>query len=390
MTSTVRGWSPQHRHVVDVRWRGGVVTDIEPTGPVCEKPPDGEPVVVPGLVDLQVNGFRGHDVNAADVTPDTIAAITEAMAEVGVTTWVPTVVTAPEPFIHHALEQVTIAIARHPEVAAAVPMVHVEGPFISDLDGARGVHDPACIRPLDADEVCRWTSRHPVVGIVTVSPHAQDAPEQISRIVDLGVTVSIGDTHASTAQLHDAVEAGASLATHLGNGIPSLLPRHPNAIWTLLADDRVTAGLIADGHHLPADVLTVMLRAKTATRAFLVSDSTTLAGQAPGRYDTPVGGQVDVSVDGRLSFVGTDLLAGAGRHLADGVRHLVSALGVPWSDVVGLASDTPGRLLGTRRRYAGLLEPGGPANLVLLEPSGPEVGALTRVVRAYGPSGRGG
>ena len=115
--------------------------------------------------------------------------------------------------------------------------------------------------------------------------------DQIRRLRALGVAVSLGHTHATTAQLRAAVDAGAGLATHLGNGIPPLLPRHPNAIWTLLADDRVTAGIIADGHHLPPEVLTVMLRAKTADRAFVVSDSTALAGRPPGRYTSAVGGR---------------------------------------------------------------------------------------------------
>ncbi len=353
-------------------------------GPATPEPPEGEPVLMPGMVDLQVNGYRGHDINAPDVTPDTVAEITEMLAAAGVTTWVPTIVTASESSILHALEQVSAAVQREAAVAAAVPMVHIEGPFISPQDGARGVHDLAHIRPLDADEVGRWT-QHPLVGMVTVSPHSPDAPTQIRRIRDLGVAVSIGHTHATPAQLRQAVDAGATLATHLGNGIPATLPRHPNAIWTLLADDRITAGLIADGHHLSADVLTVMLRTKTASRAFLVSDSTALAGRPPGRYSTPVGGQVDVSDDGRLSFVGTDLLAGAGRNLADGVAHLVSVLGVPWAEVVALAAGTPGALLGERRRGAGLLRPGARANLVLLESAGARRGRVSGVVRSGHP-----
>ena len=265
------------------------------------------------------------------------------------TTWVPTVVTTAEERIHHALGQVAAARAADPRVAAAVPFVHVEGPFISDQEGARGVHDPALVRPLDADEVARWVQRHDLVGVVTVSPHTADAPEQIRRIRTLGVSVSLGHTHATTDQLRAAVDAGATLATHLGNGIPSQLPRHPNALWTLLAEDRVTAGVIADGHHLPAEVLTVMLRAKGVDRLFIVSDSTALAGQPPGRYRTPVGGQVDVSADGRLSFVGTDLLAGAGVDLAHGLRHLVADLGLDWASALALATATPARVMAQTR-----------------------------------------
>ena len=165
-------------------------------------------VLLPGLVDLQVNGFRGLDVNAPDVSPDDVVALTEELARVGVTTWVPTIVTAPEERIQHALEQVTLARDADPVVARAIPLVHVEGPFISDQDGPRGVHDGAAIRPLDAAEVQRWVAAHRVARMVTVSPHAADAPDQIRAIRALGVQVSIGHTHATPEQLRRAVDAG--------------------------------------------------------------------------------------------------------------------------------------------------------------------------------------
>ncbi len=385
MSTSLRGWDPTREAVVEVRWRGDTISEVTTLTERTTIPPDGEPVLAAGLVDLQVNGFRGLDLNEPEVSADTVIGMTEALAGVGVTTWVPTVVTTTEERVHHALGQVAAARAADPRVAAAVPFVHVEGPFISDQEGARGVHDPALVRPLDADEVARWSHRHDLVGVVTVSPHTADAPEQIRRIRSHGIGVSLGHTHATTDQLRAAVDAGATLATHLGNGIPSQLPRHPNALWTLLAEDRVTAGVIADGHHLPAEVLTVMLRAKGVDRLFIVSDSTALAGRPPGRYRTAVGGQVDVGADGRLSFVGTDLLAGAGVDLAHGLRHLVADLGLDWASALALATTTPGRVvaqtrLGRSTRPVGRLEAGGRADLVVLAPDGPDRGAVEAVV----------
>jgi len=367
VTGSLRGWSPTHEQVIEVEWSHGLFSHIEGIGPARDapEPPEGEQVLAPGLVDLQVNGYDGHDLNSEDVRADTVVAITEALADVGVTTWVPTIVTAPEEFIHHALEQVSVAMTSDERVGRAVPMVHVEGPFISGQEGARGVHDRAHVRPIDADEVGRWVTRHPVVGLVTVSPHDDTAPEHIRRIRDLGVAVSLGHTHATTDQLRAAVP---------------LLPRHPNPIWTLLADDRVTAGLIADGHHLPAEVITVMLRAKSAARSHLVSDSTALAGRPPGTYRSPVGGEVEVGADGRLSFVGTDLLAGAGRNLADGLRHILGAVAVSWVDAIQLVAGTPGRLVSHRRSGSGQIAVGAPADLLLLEPTGERRGAVTTIV----------
>lgn len=208
-------------------------------------------MIAPGFIDGQVNGYGGLDVNSADVSPQTIINLSAELAKLGVTTWVPTIVTASEEAITVALEQIKRACDIDPTTRAAIPCVHIEGPFISDQDGPRGVHDAAFVRPLDADEIRRWLRASGMVGIVTVSPHTPDAPAQIARIRELGVEVAIGHTHASPEQITAAITAGARLATHLGNGIATTLPRHPNALWTQLADDRLTAGLIADGHHLP-------------------------------------------------------------------------------------------------------------------------------------------
>jgi N-acetylglucosamine-6-phosphate deacetylase len=314
--------------------------------------------LAPGLVDLQVNGFAGHDVNAENVDEAAVAALVRSVHVAGVTTVVPTIVTAPEERIRAALAAIARARAADPLVAHAVPYAHVEGPFLSAEDGPRGVHDPRYIRPADIEELRRWGD---LVGMVTVSPHDDAAIAFIARATRMGVRCAIGHTHATPEQITRAIDAGAGLATHLGNGAHAMLPRHPNHLWTQLADDRLYAGFIADGHHLPADTFRVMLRAKGIERAHLVSDSTALGGMPPGRYTTPVGGQVELSATGRLSYVGTPFLAGASRSLADGVATAISMAGLTLSTGLRLASANPGRFAGGR----GLLRPGEPADLIL-------------------------
>lgn len=323
------------------------------------------PYVAPGLIDLQVNGFAGIDVNGPDVTPQRIAEITVALARIGVTTWVPTIVTASEGAICTSLRAIAEARSRSPQLAHAIPFAHVEGPFLSDQDGPRGVHDAAQIRPIDSDEVSRWQQAGPV-GIVTLSPHTDVAPAQIARISALGIQVAIGHTHASGPQITAAVDAGASLSTHLGNGIFPQLARHPNPIWTQLAEDRLTCGLIADGHHLPAETLEVMLRAKGVDRAFLVSDATELAGKEPGRYETAVGGTVELTPDKRLAYVGTELLAGAASDVAAGLRFVLASTSLSLPDALALVTRTPGRILGRDTT----LRVGAPADLVTLTADG--------------------
>ena len=187
-----------------------------------------------------------------------------------------------------------------------------------------------------------------LVKLVTLSPHFDEAPSFIAALRSRGVLVSIGHTHASPEQIHAAVDAGATLSTHLGNGVASTcrLPRHhPNLLWTQLAEDRLTAMFIGDGHHLPDDTLKVMLRAKGLDRAILVSDVVALGGMPPGLYETPVGGLVELTHDGRLSLHGTHFLAGSVVPLKDAVAHLATTY-LSLSESLRLATQNPARFLG--------------------------------------------
>lgn len=374
--SEVEGRLPAGDVPVRITWRDAVITEVRR----LDATPGDLPMVAPGLVDLQVNGYGGLDVNSASVTADTVAELSHLLASHGVTTWLPTIVTGPEERILEALRCVARARAADPVVANAVPAAHVEGPFISDRPGARGVHDPAAVRPIDADEVARWLRAGPV-GVVTVSPHGPDASEHVRRLRSLGVTVAIGHTHATPEEVTAAVDAGASLSTHLGNGIPTTVPRHPNILWRQLADDRLSAGLIADGHHLPCDTLEVMLRAKGLDHAFLVSDSTEVGGRPPGRYRTAVGSVVELGADQRLSEVGSDMLAGAAATLLDGVRTVWAKTSFGLAGALTLATANPARHVPGIRPGTGELREGAPADLIVLDDGSAEL-ALTGVVQS--------
>jgi N-acetylglucosamine-6-phosphate deacetylase len=333
------------------------------------------PWLLPGFIDLQVNGYAGLDVNGPDASPAAVAAITDELARCGVTSWVPTVITASEDAIVHSLRAIADARAADPTVARAIPFVHVEGPFLSDRDGPRGAHDRDEVRPIDADEVLRWAGHAPL-GYVTVSPHDDSSAEAIAQITSGGIRVAIGHTHASPAQITRAIDAGATLSTHLGNGIFADLPRHPNPIWTQLADDRITAGFIGDGHHLPEDTLTAMVRAKGPGRRFLVSDSVALAGSAPGIHRSPVGGEVELHPDGRLTLRDSPLLAGSGVNLAQVVAHTLTHTPLDLATVVEMACETPARIVGDAS--LGRLQVGARADLLLLEAA---TGRVVEVLR---------
>lgn len=310
-------------------------------------------MITPGLVDLQVNGYAGHDVNADDVAVDTLEALTRALWKRGVTTYLPTVVTASEEKILHVLSVIAAARRGDPLLAHSIAGVHVEGPSLAAEDGPRGAHDRNQLRDPDIAELDRW--QHAADGalrLVTLAPERPGAAQYIAAASARGVRVSLGHCAPTPDEVRTAVDAGATLSTHLGNGTASMLPRHPNHLWTQLAEDRLTTMLIADGHHLPAETLTVMIRAKGPERCVLTSDSAALAGMPPGRYETPVGGDVEVSPDGRLSLAGTGYLAGSGSDLRTCLHWARSALPIDPVHLLDMASRIPASLLGLTDRTA--------------------------------------
>jgi N-acetylglucosamine-6-phosphate deacetylase len=352
---SITGRDPLTGQPLRIAIEGDRIQDIYPG------PADETAYLSPGFVDLQVNGYCGCDLNDENVEPDVAISLVKRLAATGVTTFLPTLISAPEERLVRALRVIAKARDASPLAAHAIPFVHVEGPFISPEDGAHGAHPREQVRPPSLPEFERWQAASGnLVGMVTLSPHWDNALEFIAALAGKGILVSIGHTHAAPERIHAAAAAGATLSTHLGNGIAGVLPRHPNPIWAQLADDRLTATFIADGYHLPADTLRAMVRAKSVARSILVSDSAALGGMAPGIYHAPIGGQVELRADGRLSMFGTNSLAGAALPLKDGISNCVHSGVCTLADAIRMATGNPGRLAGDR----GVLAPGAKADLV--------------------------
>lgn len=338
--NSIRGRDPQTGRSIEVVVRDGRIAAIYEAAAVDDF------WVAPGLIDLQVNGYQGLDFNADDLTAETVIELSHAVLATGVTAFLPTIITAPEEKIIACLRAIASARQREPRLQHMIPGVHLEGPHLSPEDGPRGAHPREHIRPPSVDEFDRWQQAcGDLVRLVTVSPHWPDAAAYIRGLRERGVLVSIGHTDASVEQIHAAVDAGATLSTHLGNGVAATLPRHPNLLWTQMAEDRLTAMLIADGHHLPADTLKVMLRAKGLDRVILTSDAVALAGMPPGLYNTPVGGRVELTPDGRLCLPGTRLLAGSVTPLKDAVALLANTQ-LSLAESLRLATVNPAHVLG--------------------------------------------
>jgi N-acetylglucosamine-6-phosphate deacetylase len=359
VTGTIPGRGP-----VAVRVVGSEIREIEPIET------ESSVTLIPGLLDLQVNGYGGIDLNDGATTPDTVAALIRALWAVGVTGFCPTFVTAPIPNLIAALSAVAAITEDDPVLARSVLGVHLEGPWISAQDGARGAHPAQHVRPATIHDLDLLTGTRAPISIITVAPEAEGVIELIPEIVGRGIVASIGHSAAEPTAIAAAVEAGATLSTHLGNGVAAELPRHPNLLWSQLAADSLWASFIADGHHLDRETLSVFLNAKGLDRSLLVSDTVAVAGLAAGAYDTPVGGLVDLSESGRLSMAGTSYLAGAARTLLEGVAWLVDSRVLGLAEAVRLATMNPAAMLGALGADRGRIDTGCYADLVRVDFSG--------------------
>jgi N-acetylglucosamine-6-phosphate deacetylase len=295
---------------------------------------------LPGLFDLQVNGFAGVDFNSRDVTADGVAQALERMRSTGVTRCLPTLITSS--FEDFAASARVLTGMDDPAIAG----LHMEGPYISPVDGARGAHPRQHVRPASIDDFeRRQQAANGRIRLVTLAPEVPGAIGLIEHLVNSGVRVAIGHTAADPADIAAAIRAGATLATHLGNGCPQLLPRHPNPIWELLAADEVLISVIVDGHHLPGSTVKAMVRANGEDRTILVTDAIAAAGCAPGRF--ALGGvECELREDGRVGLPGSPYLAGSALTLDRAIANTVRFTGLSIAQAVKMASTIPADYLG--------------------------------------------
>jgi N-acetylglucosamine-6-phosphate deacetylase len=335
---------------------------IRHVDPDLDPAADDDAWLAPGFIDLQVNGFAGVDYNAPEASHEEIGRSIRTLFSTGVTRFFPTVITgAPEDMLR-ALRN--LAAARESlEDGAAMEGFHVEGPHISPEDGPRGAHPAGWVRPPRVHEFQSWQeAAQGHVRLVTLSPEWPGALRYIEHLTREGVVTSIGHTRATREQIQDAVSAGATLSTHLGNGAHAVLQRHPNYIWEQLAEDRLAASFIVDGIHLSDSFLRVALRAKGIERSILITDAVMPAMCGPGLYKL---GDLEVELkdDQRVVLRGDTRLAGSSLRLDRAVENVMRLAGLNLTEAVTMATANParvGRVSGRRRG----IQPGERADLV--------------------------
>jgi N-acetylglucosamine-6-phosphate deacetylase len=299
---------------------------------------------IPKLIDLQVNGYKGVDFSSSKLTEEDFTRTCRQMLDAGISAFLPTLITSPTKVYKRNLP-IIAKIIQSDEFKNRLLGVHLEGPFISPNDGVRGAHNAYWIRKPDIsllDRLIEWSQN--TIRLITIAAEVEGAEELTRHATEQGIIVSLGHQRAKSGPIKALADAGARALTHLGNGVPAVMPRHENPVWAGLAEDSLIAMIITDGHHLPPSMIKVIIRAKTPQRCILTSDASPLAGMPPGSYEA-LGQKTVLEPSGRLYNPDTGYLVGSSATLLDCVNYLASLNIVTPDEIIEMAFRNPLRLL---------------------------------------------
>lgn len=329
---------------VSVTCTEGLVTEIADT-PLDESP---EPALwlAPALFDLQVNGYAGVDFQSDDVQVEGLRRAVHALRQAGCTRFLLTLITDEWHALTKRFRRLKELRASDPELRVAIAGWHVEGPFLSSEPGFCGTHNRSVMldpTPDKVRELLEIGRGEPL--LLTIAPERDGAVRAIELAVSEGCRVSLGHTNASADRLREAVGAGATMFTHLGNGCVADLNRHDNILWRVLDQLEVTATLIPDGIHVTPPLFRILHRALPADRVCYITDAMSAAGAGPGTFK--LGPRIlQVGADGIVREPGTPYLSGSSLEPLEGVRRATRMLGCPWQECWKRFSTVPATLMG--------------------------------------------
>ncbi len=280
-------------------------------------------MAIPGYMDLQVNGFVGVDFSSTELTEDNFLQAAEKLLKSGTYAFLPTIITSSMELYKRNIGIISNAISKV-GLKEHVPGFHLEGPFISRKPGAVGAHNPEYVQNSDKtvlDQLIEFSGNS--IKLLTVAAESPGVCDFIKYATSRGITVSLGHQNAGKSAIKSAAKAGASLLTHLGNGLPNMLPRHDNPIWNSLACDELTPMLITDGHHLPAKFIKCVVKMKGAENIIVVSDMSSAAGLPPRRYHV-LGNDAVLEPNGKLHNPEKQCLVGSGSTMKQCMEFLAS------------------------------------------------------------------
>jgi len=355
------GWATDNRSYITVNVEDGRINKIS----TSSDPPSGEKVFIgAGLIDTQVNGYRSVSFSDDGLTVEKVGQVARALWEEGVTTFFPTLITSDPGIITRNLQILSQAM-HEPRLSHSMPGYFLEGPYISPVDGFRGAHDANWVRSPDWKEFMGFIqaadNRIIQVGL---APELDGAMDFIRNCAVRRIHVALAHHNSTADQIDEAVNNGARVSTHLGNGCANLIHRHLNPLWPQLANERITPSVIADGHHLTAEELQVFYKVKGPDRLFLVSDATRLAGMPPGTYEWN-GKSVVMTENGMLQYPEQQVLAGASFPVRYGVINMMQYVDIPLDAAYGMATRVPSQVYQLNDR--GELTTGKSADLILFK-----------------------
>jgi N-acetylglucosamine-6-phosphate deacetylase len=336
-----------------------IVDVVEPGDPRCAAAQQhdlGGKLLLPGFIDLQVNGGGGVLFNDSP-SVESIRAIGAAHRRFGTAGFLPTLISADLDVVARAIEAVQAALAAQ---VPGVLGIHIEGPFLNVE--RKGIHDPDKFRELDPAAVKLLTSLRGGRTLVTLAPE-MTTPAMIRKLVDAGIVVSAGHTNATYEEIREALHAGLTGFTHLFNAMSQLTGRAPGVVGAALDDADSWCGIIVDGEHTDPVVLRISMRCKRHDRFMLVTDA--MPGVGTNNKSFVIGGR-RITVSGNLCLDDDGRLAGSNIDMATCVRNAVSMLGLPLPEAVRMASLYPAEFLGVAHEV-GRIAPGFKANFVVAD-----------------------
>ncbi len=361
----IQGKIPGTESLVNIDAENGNVVRIEPCQE--ESPCDfggADFYLCPGFFDPQVNGFAGVDFNSPHLTREGLHQAACSLASTGVTRFLPPLITSSREKMIRQLKIIATALKDDPLLRKACLGIHLEGPYISAEDGPRGVHPREHVRLPQWGELGEFQEAcEGKIKCLTLAPEVEGAIPFIKKAVAHGIVIGIGHTHATERMIEEAVRAGARLSCHLGNATPKPLSLHQNLIRKQLTLDGLMVSMIADGIHLPRDVLRDFVRIKGIDGIVLTTDSMAGAGASPGRY-TLGDLEVEVGSAGTAQSVNTSRLAGSTLTMDRAVTNVIQFTGIDLPSAIRMATKNGQKLF---REVKGEILPGDPADLVLFE-----------------------
>ena len=302
-----------------------------------------------GLVDIQVNGFGGVDFNTPGISCDSLQHSLETMLASGVTTCLPTIITSSESHLQSCLSDLETARNSSTLAKTMIAGYHLEGPFLSALPGFSGCHPINEMGVVNKEMFLRLQdAAGGNISLVTLAPEIGGALAFMKNLVRDGIVVALGHTAAGLDKIREAVEAGASLSTHLGNGTSSELKKNDNPIMAQLGEDQLSASFIADGYHLSPEVLKVYLRAKCSERVVLITDATAAASAAPGLYRL---GNLDLLLGSNPVIFDhkTSRPVGSAVTLDQCVRNVIDWYDISLKEAVSWAGENPFKIISSSK-----------------------------------------